>query len=86
MKAHPTSALAHTVGRGTSYTRALTPVPCDSFPGMVAQVTRGNPGTTCITYDDRYNHALLPAGASSFRVLQGCGAGHRGHLLRVTRR
>ena len=62
---HPTSALARLVDRGTSYTHAQTPVPSDSFPGMVAQVTGGNPGTTGIYYDDSYNHALLPAGTTS---------------------
>ena len=62
---HPKSALASLVDRGTSYTRAQTPVPSDSFPGMVAQVTGGNPGTTGIYYDDTYNHALLPAGTTS---------------------
>ncbi len=43
---HRQSALARLVDRGTSYTHAQTPVPSDSFPGMVAQVTGGNPGTT----------------------------------------
>jgi Type I phosphodiesterase / nucleotide pyrophosphatase len=62
---HPASALAGLVNRGTSYTHAQTPVPSDSFPGMVAQVTGGNPGTTGIYYDDSYNHALLPAGTTS---------------------
>ena len=57
---HPTSALARLVDRGTSYTHAQTPVPSDSFPGMVAQLTGGNPGTTGIYYDDTYNDALLP--------------------------
>ena len=61
---HPQSALAALVGHGTSYTRAQTPVPSDSFPGMVGQVTGGNPGTTGIYYDDTYNHALLPAGTT----------------------
>jgi hypothetical protein len=65
VSAHPTSALARLVDRGTSYTHAQTPVPSDSFPGMVAQVTGGNPGTTGIYYDDSYNHALLPAGTTS---------------------
>jgi hypothetical protein len=62
---HPTSALGRLVDRGTSYTHAQTPVPSDSFPGMVAQVTGGNPGTTGIYYDDSYNHALLPAGTTA---------------------
>ena len=65
MSTHPKSALASLVDRGTSYTRAQTPVPSDSFPGMVAQLTGGNPGTTGIYYDDTYNHALLPAGTTS---------------------
>ena len=60
MSTHPKSALASLVDRGTSYTRAQTPVPSDSFPGMVAQLTGGNPGTTGIYYDDTYNDALLP--------------------------
>ena len=46
VKAHPSSALAKLVHRGTSFTSAQTPVPSDSFPGMVAQVTGGNPRTT----------------------------------------
>src|SRR5450631_1735586 len=62
---HANSALARLVDRGTSYTHALTPVPSDSFPGMVAQVTGGNPATTGVYYDDSYNHALLPAGTTS---------------------
>jgi Type I phosphodiesterase / nucleotide pyrophosphatase len=65
IRTHPTSALARLVDRGTSYTHAQTPVPSDSFPGMVAQVTGGNPGTTGIYYDDSYNHALLPAGTTA---------------------
>jgi hypothetical protein len=64
VKAHPSSALAKLVHRGTSFTSAQTPVPSDSFPGMVAQVTGGNPGTTGVYYDDSYNHALLPAGTT----------------------
>ena len=59
---HPHSALAALVARGTEYTRAQTTFPSDSFPGMVAQLTGGGPGTTNVYYDDTYNHALLPAG------------------------
>ena len=65
VKAHPQSAFAALVGNGTSYTHAQTPVPSDSFPGMVGQVTGGNPGTTGIYYDDSYNRALLPAGTTN---------------------
>ncbi|MDP9905706.1 alkaline phosphatase family protein [Arthrobacter bambusae] len=61
---HPTSALASLVNHGTSYTHAQTPVPSDSFPGMVGQLTGGNPGTTGVYYDDTFNRALLPAGTT----------------------
>ncbi|HEV7677057.1 MAG TPA: alkaline phosphatase family protein [Candidatus Dormibacteraeota bacterium] len=62
---HPGSALASLVGHGTSFTNAQTPVPSDSFPGMVAQVTGGNPKTTGIYYDDSVNHALWPSGTTA---------------------
>jgi hypothetical protein len=65
VRAHPTSALAALVGRGTSYTRARTPVPSDSFPGLIGQLTGGNPGTTGIYYDDTFNRAVLPAGTTN---------------------
>ena len=59
---HPRSALAKLVSAGTEFTAARTPVPSDSFPGMVAQVTGGNPKTTGVYYDDSWNPTLLPAG------------------------
>jgi len=62
---HPHSALAELVAHGDEYTRARTPVPSDSFPGMVGQVTGGNPSSTGIYYDDTFNHALLPAGTTA---------------------
>jgi len=40
---HPGSNLAGLVRRGVEFTNAVTPFPSDSFPGMVAQVTGGNP-------------------------------------------
>ena len=62
---HPRSALARLARAGTEYRNAVTPVPSDSFPGMVAQVTGGDPRTTGIYYDDSYSHALLPAGTTN---------------------
>jgi len=62
---HPTSELAKLAGGGAEYTQAQTPVPSDSFPGMTAQVTGGNPRTTGVYYDDEYSHAVLPAGTTS---------------------
>ncbi|WP_199245844.1 alkaline phosphatase family protein [Leifsonia sp. AG29] len=64
VRTHPSSAMAALAAHGTDYTRAQTPVPSDSFPGMVGQVTGGNPGTTGVYYDDTYNRALLPVGTT----------------------
>jgi hypothetical protein len=60
---HP--ALGKLVHRGVEFTHAQTPFPSDSFPGMVAQVTGGNPKTTGIYYDDSWNRAQLPAGTTN---------------------
>ena len=62
---HPGSALAALVAGGVEFTNARTPFPSDSFPGMVGQVTGGNPSSTGVYYDDTWNHALLPAGTTS---------------------
>jgi Type I phosphodiesterase / nucleotide pyrophosphatase len=62
---HPGSELAKLAGGGAEYSGARTPVPSDSFPGMIAQVTGANPRTAGLYYDDEYNHALLPAGTTS---------------------
>ncbi len=62
---HPSSELAKLVDGGAEYAQAQTPIPSDSFPGMTAQVTGGNPRTTGIYYDDEYSHAVLPAGTTS---------------------
>ncbi|WP_430667250.1 alkaline phosphatase family protein [Jatrophihabitans telluris] len=59
---HPHSALATLVASGTSYTKAKTTFPSDSFPGMIAQLTGADAGTAGVYYDDTYNHALLPPG------------------------
>jgi Type I phosphodiesterase / nucleotide pyrophosphatase len=65
VRRHPASALAAIVRDGLQSTRAQTPVPSDSFPGMVGQVTGGNPSSTGVYYDDSWNRALLPAGTTS---------------------
>jgi hypothetical protein len=62
---HPGSALAALVRHGIDYRDALTPIPSDSFPGMIAQVTGGDPGVTGIYYDDTYNHDVFPAGTTT---------------------
>ncbi|MFE0330586.1 alkaline phosphatase family protein [Streptomyces sp. NPDC058960] len=62
---HPDSALARLATGGVEYTHARTTVPSDSFPGMIGQLTGGNPGTTGVYYDDTYSNALLPAGTTN---------------------
>jgi hypothetical protein len=57
--------LSKLVHKGVEFTRAQTPVPSDSFPGMVAQVTGGNPQSTGVYYDDTWNRELLPAGTTN---------------------
>jgi hypothetical protein len=61
---HPNGNLARLVRDGAEYARALTPIPSDSFPGLLGQVTGGNPKTTGVYYDDSYNRTLLPPGAT----------------------
>ena len=65
VKQNPNSALASLVSHGAQFTQAHTPIPSDSFPGMVGQVTGGDPRATGVYYDDTYNHALLPAGTTN---------------------
>ena len=65
VKNFPDSALAQLAGHGVDYTRAMTPFPSDSFPGMVGQVTGGDPGVTGIYYDDTFNHDVFPAGTTN---------------------
>src|SRR5205814_9570518 len=43
---YPHSLLATLDHRGVEYSNAQTPFPSDSSPGMVAQVTGGNPRST----------------------------------------
>ncbi|WP_433305344.1 alkaline phosphatase family protein [Actinoplanes sp. CA-030573] len=45
VRTHPRSSLARLVSSGTGYRNAVTPFPSDSFPGMLAQVTGGDPRT-----------------------------------------
>lgn len=64
VKTNPNSTLAHLVKTGSEYTNAQTPFPSDSFPGLVGQVTGGNPKTTGIYYDVTWNQSLLDPSAS----------------------
>ena len=65
VQTHPKSTLAMLMAQGINYSNASTPFPSDSFPGLVGQVTGGNPATTGIYYDDTWNHAVFPAGTKN---------------------
>jgi hypothetical protein len=69
---HPASALARLVQQGVDFSNAHTPFPSDSFPGMTAPMTGGNPRSTGIYYDDSYNRALFPAAATAGTALHDC--------------
>ncbi|MFZ0502801.1 MAG: alkaline phosphatase family protein, partial [Chthoniobacterales bacterium] len=62
VETHPKSTLAALVAQGVDFSNASTPFPSDSFPGMVGQLTGGNPRTTDIYYDDTWNHAVFRQG------------------------
>src|SRR5215472_16225744 len=61
---YPSSVLASLDRHGMEYSNAETPFPSDSFPGMVGQVTGGDPKVTGIYYDDTWNHDVFPAGTT----------------------
>src|SRR4029077_10098806 len=65
VQTHPKSTLAKLVAHGVDYSNASTPFPSDSFPGLIGQVTGGNPATTGIYYDDTWNHGVFPAGTKN---------------------
>ena len=62
---HPGSALAALDSNGVDFTNAQTTIPSDSFPGMVAQFTGGNPQSAGIYYDDTWNADVFPQGTTS---------------------
>src|SRR5262245_1415363 len=61
----PNSVLAALDRHGREYSNAETPFPSDSFPGMVGQVTGGDPRVTGVYYDDTWNHDVFPAGTTN---------------------
>ena len=65
VRTHPRSSMATLVRSGAQFTNAQTPVPSDSFPGLLGQLTGGNPRSTGVWYDDSWNPTLLPAGTTS---------------------
>jgi hypothetical protein len=65
VRTHPGSVLARLERHGLEYSRARTPFPSDSFPGLVGQVTGGDPGVTGVYYDDTFSHGVFPPGTTS---------------------
>jgi hypothetical protein len=65
VKSYPNSVLAGLYEHGLEYSSAMTPFPSDSSPGMVAQVTGGDPRVTGIYYDDTFNHDVFPASTTN---------------------
>jgi Type I phosphodiesterase / nucleotide pyrophosphatase len=65
VETHPSSTLAELTEEGVDYSNASTPFPSDSYPGMIAQATGGNPSSTGAYYDDTWNHAVFPAGTTN---------------------
>jgi hypothetical protein len=61
--AHPTSALADVVARGSRYANASAQTPSDSFPGTLAMTTGGSPSSTGVYYDVSWDNNLSPAGS-----------------------
>ncbi|HZP59803.1 MAG TPA: alkaline phosphatase family protein, partial [Opitutaceae bacterium] len=46
VQTHPSSTLAALMARGVDFSNASTPFPSDSFPGMIALATGGDPRAT----------------------------------------
>jgi hypothetical protein len=65
VQTHPKSTLAALMAHGVDYSNASTPFPSDSYPGMIGQVTGGNPSSTGAYYDDTWNHAVFPPGTTN---------------------
>jgi hypothetical protein len=59
----PGSTLARLSRHGTTYANALTTLPSDSFPGMLALATGGTPRSTGVYYDDSYDRSLFAPGS-----------------------
>jgi hypothetical protein len=61
---NPNSVLAQLAGGGVQFTNAHTPIPSDSFPGMLGPVTGGDPRVTGVYYDAEFNHNLISPGST----------------------
>ena len=64
VKSNPKSTLASLSASGITYTNAVSALPSDSFPGLLALVTGGSPSSTGVWYDHTWNRSLLAPGAT----------------------
>jgi hypothetical protein len=74
VRAHPSSTLAGLTKRGVTYADAHGATPADSFPGLLAIMTGGNPAATGVYFDVSYARDLAADVAS-------CKAGHLGTVV-----
>jgi hypothetical protein len=61
---HSDSTLASLVRTGVIYPNAMAPMPSDSFPGFLAQVTGGSPKSTGVFYDDSFDRTYFAPGSN----------------------
>jgi hypothetical protein len=62
--ANPASTLASLASTGVVYPNAVTTVPSDSFPGLLAAVTGGTPRSTGVFYDDSFDRTYFEPGSN----------------------
>ena len=63
VRAHPNSSFAQLAHRGITYTNAVSTIPSDATPGMLALATGGTPNATGVYYGDGYDRTLSPPGS-----------------------
>ncbi len=68
VKAHPDSALTTLSKSGLTYSQAWTPVPSDSFPGLLALITGATPKSTGVYYDVSYDRKLAAPGSDCTKL------------------
>lgn len=68
---NPDSNLSRLTQQGMTYSQALSPAPSDSFPGMLALVTGGNPSSTGVYYDVSYDRSLYAPGSDCSAATAG---------------
>ena len=59
-RTRPDSALARLSKHGIIYTNAHSPLPSNSWPGLLAMVTGGSPISTGVIFENNYDRSLSP--------------------------